>query len=54
MGSKSCHHPELLKAYRKGGITQKKFKVIYLEHLQANEGQEADKGGNGGTEVSRS
>ena len=41
---------DMLKAYRKGEITQDKFKEMYLEHLQANEEQEGD---DGGTEVGR-
>lgn len=44
---------EMLTAFRKGEITQDKFKEMYLEHLHANDGQEGGKGSYRETEVGR-
>ena len=44
---------EMLMAFRKGEITQDKFKEMYLEHLNANEGKEGEKCNDRETEVSR-
>ena len=44
---------EMLMAFRKGEITRDKFKEMYLEHLNANEGKEGEKCSDRETEVSR-
>ena len=44
---------EMLTAFRKGEITQDKFKEMYLENLQENDGREGEKGSYRDTEVGR-